>query len=225
MPWNELKMLRESAGLSQEALAKKINISQSALGNYERGTRAPDKDIVVKLANFFNVSCDFLLGVSKDRRREINLADLTGLSDFTIDFMKQLPYGVKTEIDAIVKKQSELLLWLLYNIADLSRAANTFSKERAGAVELDWAALSSAFTPVTEAVEDANKKLKAMKSKQYLSILTHDAALQYNFYKVQQHFTYLLTKALDVPPDFFYKSLEDLAVSDLDAADQSGTRE
>ena len=36
MPWNELKMLRESAGLSQEALAKKISISQSALGNYER---------------------------------------------------------------------------------------------------------------------------------------------------------------------------------------------
>lgn len=128
MPWNELKMLRESAGLSQEALAKKISISQSALGNYERGTRAPDKEIVVKLANSFDVSCDFLLGVSKDRRREMNLADLTGLSDFTIDFMKQLPYGVKTEIDAIIKKQPELLRWLLYTIADLSRAAKTFSK-------------------------------------------------------------------------------------------------
>lgn len=137
MPWNELKMLRESAGLSQEALAKKISISQSALGNYERGTRAPDKEIVVKLANFFDVSCDFLLGVSKDRRREMNLADLTGLSDFTIDFMKQLPYGVKTEIDAIIKKQPELLRWLLYTIADLSRAAKTFSKERVGTVELD----------------------------------------------------------------------------------------
>ena len=225
MPWNELKMLRESAGLSQEALAKKISISQSALGNYERGTRAPDKEIVVKLANFFDVSCDFLLGVSKDRRREMNLADLTGLSDFTIDFMKQLPYGVKTEIDAIIKKKPELLRWLLYTIADLSRAAKTFSKERVGTVELDPETVSSVTIPVLEAAQDANKKFETTGSSACLAVLSGEAVFQYSLYQAQQHFTYLLTKALNVSPDLFHKSLDDLAVSDLDTANQSGTRE
>lgn len=221
MPWNELKMLREDAGLSQEALAKKIDISQSALGNYERGTRAPDKEIVVKLANFFDVSCDFLLGISKDRRREMNLADLTGLSDFTVDFLKNLPYGVKTEIDTIIKKQPELLRWLLYTIADLSRAAIVLSKQRAGTVDIDAKTWSSATAPVLEAVLDANHNLKAMGSKKYLTVLTDEAALQLCFYQVQQQFTDLLTTALDVPPDFFYKSL---AVSDLDTANQSSVQ-
>lgn len=221
MPWNELKMLRDSAGLSQEALAKKIDISQSALGNYERGTRAPDKEVVVKLANYFGVSCDFLLGVSKDRRREMNLADLTGLSDFTVDFLKNLPYGVKTETDAIIKKQPELLRGLLYTIADLSRASIAFSKQRAGTVDIDAKAWCSATAPVLEAMSDANHNLKAMGNKKYLTVLTDEAALQLCFYQAQQHFTYLLTTALDVPPDFFYKSLP---WSDLDTANQSSAQ-
>lgn len=62
MKWYEMETLRKRRGLSQAALAEKIGISQSALGNYERGTRAPDKDIIVALARFFNVSCDYLLG-------------------------------------------------------------------------------------------------------------------------------------------------------------------
>ena len=64
--------------------------------------------------------------------------------------MKQLPYGVKTEIDAIIKKKPELLRWLLYTIADLSRAAKTFSKERVGTVELDPETVSSVTIPVLE---------------------------------------------------------------------------
>lgn len=62
MKWYEVETLRKRHGLSQAALAEKIGISQSALGNYERGTRAPDKDVIVALARFFDVSCDFLLG-------------------------------------------------------------------------------------------------------------------------------------------------------------------
>ena len=62
MKWYEVETLRKRHGLSQAALAEKIGISQSALGNYERGTRAPDKDVIVALARFFYVSCDFLLG-------------------------------------------------------------------------------------------------------------------------------------------------------------------
>ena len=224
MPWNELKMLRERAGLSQEALAKKIDISQSALGNYERGTRAPDKEIVVKLANYFDVSCDFLLGVSKDRRREINLADLTGLSDFAVDFLKHLPYGVKTEIDAIINKQPELLRWLLYTIADLRRAAMDYSKRRAGAVDMDAETWVSVTAPVLEAASDANQNLKAMGSKNFLAVLTDEDALRHGFYQAQQHFTYLMTTALDVSPDFFYKPLETLAVSDLDTSEQSSAQ-
>ena len=63
MKWHEAATLRKSRGLSQRALAEKIGISQTALSNYERGARAPDKDVVVALARFYNVSCDYLLGL------------------------------------------------------------------------------------------------------------------------------------------------------------------
>lgn len=62
MKWYEVETLRKRHGLSQAALAEKIGVSQSALGNYERGTRAPDKAVIVALSRLFDVSCDFLLG-------------------------------------------------------------------------------------------------------------------------------------------------------------------
>lgn len=94
-----------------------------------------------------------------------------------------------------------------------------------GTVELDPETVSSVTIPVLEAAQDANKKFETTGSSARLAVLSGEAVFQYSLYQAQQHFTYLLTKELNVSPDLFHKSLDDLAVSDLDTANQSGTRE
>ncbi|HBM81119.1 MAG TPA: transcriptional regulator [Clostridiaceae bacterium] len=61
----KLKELRESKGLTRKAVAKQINIDQTTYGKYELGKREPSFEIVKKLADFFQVSVDFLLDREK----------------------------------------------------------------------------------------------------------------------------------------------------------------
>ncbi|MSE22412.1 helix-turn-helix domain-containing protein, partial [Lactobacillus parabuchneri] len=53
--------------LTQEELGKKINVSKASISLYEKNLREPSKDSLVTLANFFNVSTDYLLGNTIDR--------------------------------------------------------------------------------------------------------------------------------------------------------------
>lgn len=57
----QIMILRKKAGMSQLQLAKKLNISPSAIGMYEQGRRMPAVDILIKMANLFGVSLDYLI--------------------------------------------------------------------------------------------------------------------------------------------------------------------
>ena len=57
-----LKELRSEKGISQLQLAKIIGISQSVYCNYETGISEPTAHVIVKFADFFEVSADYLLG-------------------------------------------------------------------------------------------------------------------------------------------------------------------
>ena len=59
-----LKELRTSKHLTQEQFAKKMGISRSTVGMYEKGNREPDYETLEAFADFFNVDIDYLLGRS-----------------------------------------------------------------------------------------------------------------------------------------------------------------
>lgn len=59
---NRIKKLREEKKLTQKELANIINISNTTLSQYESGQRMPNDIIKIKLADFFNVSLDYLVG-------------------------------------------------------------------------------------------------------------------------------------------------------------------
>ena len=59
-----LRELREEKGLYQIHLAKELNVSIKTISNWERGTREPDIATIIKLAKFFEVTTDYLLGVT-----------------------------------------------------------------------------------------------------------------------------------------------------------------
>lgn len=61
MNGRKLKNLREKKGLLQKELGDKLNISASTIGMYEQDRRDPDFETLKKIANFFNVTTDYLL--------------------------------------------------------------------------------------------------------------------------------------------------------------------
>ncbi|HHV79055.1 MAG TPA: helix-turn-helix transcriptional regulator [Firmicutes bacterium] len=65
---SRLKELREAKGFSQRELAKLLVIAPSTLAMYELGQREPDFEIATKIADFFDVSVDYLLGRTDDPR-------------------------------------------------------------------------------------------------------------------------------------------------------------
>ena len=58
---DRLKDLREDSDLTQEQLASKLKITRSAINHYENSTREPDFEILIKIADLFDVSLDYLL--------------------------------------------------------------------------------------------------------------------------------------------------------------------
>lgn len=59
---NRLKELREQRGLYQKDIASYLNIAVSTYSYWEKGTYEPDQAVLSKLADYFNVSVDYLLG-------------------------------------------------------------------------------------------------------------------------------------------------------------------
>lgn len=62
-----LKKLRKNQKLSQQELASKLNITQQAYAHYENGTRNIPIETLIKIADLYNVSLDFLAGREKNR--------------------------------------------------------------------------------------------------------------------------------------------------------------
>ncbi len=88
-----IRRLRREAGLTQEELAKKINVTRSCVANWECGGRRPECVYIMKMAFIFKVPIDYLYGLS-DRRYNINLQDRIEL-----DLLKLNALGVEMLCD------------------------------------------------------------------------------------------------------------------------------
>ena len=78
-----LALLRKERGITQKQAAADLGISQAQLSHYEKGIRECSLAFVVQVADYYGVSCDYLLGRSADRSGQtISVADLpeTGAS-------------------------------------------------------------------------------------------------------------------------------------------------
>ena len=64
---NNIRFLREKNNLTQVALAEILNVGNVAVSQYESGTRVPSDDVKIRIADYFNVSLDYLLGRPQSR--------------------------------------------------------------------------------------------------------------------------------------------------------------
>lgn len=75
-----LKELREEKNLTQSSVAQAIQTSQSNIGRWEKGANEPAASYLIKLANLFDVSIDYLLGVSDDYTSRVSANVSSSLS-------------------------------------------------------------------------------------------------------------------------------------------------
>lgn len=104
-----IKLLREELGLKQEELAKALSVSPSAIGMYERNLREPNNELTLKIADYFNVTVDYLLGKSEIRNPEelkkVRFANAGGLNTEGLDEEDMLE--LQRQIDYIKKMKNK----------------------------------------------------------------------------------------------------------------------
>lgn len=92
-----LKMLREANNVTQAELAAYLKVSRPTIAGYETKNHQPDYEKLVKIAEFFHVTVDFLLtGTNTDRMdsldREIQIACISLSVESKRDVLKYINY-------------------------------------------------------------------------------------------------------------------------------------
>lgn len=78
-----IRELREARHMSQEALGKRVGRSKPVISSYENNLKLPPLDVLIDMANVFNVSLDYLVGKEKTKSLNTN-----GLNQAQIDSLQ-----------------------------------------------------------------------------------------------------------------------------------------
>jgi len=73
---NRLRNLRNGKGLTMEELSEKLDMRRSTYAGYEKETRKPPLDVLITLADFHNVSVDYILGLTDNPTSSKNQNDI-----------------------------------------------------------------------------------------------------------------------------------------------------
>ena len=109
---NRLKFLREEKGLFQSDIAKILEVSVAAVGFYENEKRDMSPDTIIKLAEYFGVTTDYLLGKSDVRNPSQQIDDvlneaMIGMSKAEYDKLTETQKNQIRDFAIFVKNQNE----------------------------------------------------------------------------------------------------------------------
>ncbi len=93
---DKLRMLIEERNLTQKQVALDLNVAASTMGGYVQGSSEPDFDTLIKIAEYFNVSTDYLLGRLSD-----------GTVDASEEELLRVYRSMKSEYSPIYIKQGK----------------------------------------------------------------------------------------------------------------------
>ncbi len=77
---NRLKYLRQSKEMNQVQLANKLSVKKQSISNWENDNIMPSVEMLEKIADFFSVSTDYLLGRDDKSTNGVLMMDITGLT-------------------------------------------------------------------------------------------------------------------------------------------------
>ena len=115
---NRVKELRKERRLRQEELAGRINISQQTVSRIENGDNALAADILMSLANYFDVSIDYILYRSDSRRGEESRVEF--------DEIQERNYNLCRRYEQLNRKNQELIFNLTEELESGQRLRERF---------------------------------------------------------------------------------------------------
>ena len=102
-----LKLLRESHGLSQQKLADAVGISQQSINKYENHQTQPDILTLIQIADFFHTSVDFLIGHSDSACAGVILTNLSDDEIRLIHSYRNLTLSERESIRLVIENYSK----------------------------------------------------------------------------------------------------------------------
>ena len=97
---NRIKRLRQERGWSQTQLSKNLNVHQKQISGYERSIHAPSIDLLIKMAELFNVSLDYIAFDDREDMSRIQISDRELLQ--AVKEIDKLPAEDKDTIKAVL---------------------------------------------------------------------------------------------------------------------------
>lgn len=121
-----LTQLREDRGLKRQEVADALEISRASLEYYEKGQRKPDIEVAARIAKYYGVSTDYLVGVSaaqvtaSENETLKMVCDYLGISEASAEQVSYLTsIGYNTNMDAILS--SEIIEILATSLDDYDK--------------------------------------------------------------------------------------------------------
>lgn len=121
-----LTQLREDRGLKRQEVADSLEISRASLEYYEKGQRKPDIEVAARIAKYYGVSTDYLVGVSaaqvtaSENETLKTVCDYLGISEASAEQISYLTsIGYNTNMDAILS--SEIIEILTTSLDDYDK--------------------------------------------------------------------------------------------------------
>lgn len=103
---NRVKQLREEKHITQEKLAKAVGIDRTTISKVESGERELTLDHLQRISKFFDVSFDYVLGTSNERKNTIQIIDMTnakdGVTKVQMDVLKKIEDLNEKDIEKII---------------------------------------------------------------------------------------------------------------------------
>ena len=104
-----LKKLREDASISQKAVADAIGVSQQSVNKYENHNIEPDIETLIRIADFFETSVDYLIGHTSIRRKieEVHIFELNDRESKVMEQYRSLTSKQKACVNVVIDSYSE----------------------------------------------------------------------------------------------------------------------
>jgi transcriptional regulator with XRE-family HTH domain len=132
---SRLRELRNDAKLSQEQFSKEIGVTKSTISLYETGDNVPDIKTFTKIAEYFGVSFDFMLGKSESKIREnIDISKRLGLSDKAINVISNFDSEKQKILSTII--ENDKFREILSGINGVMKQKSVYDKYILGMVEI-----------------------------------------------------------------------------------------
>lgn len=109
-----LRILRNEQGYKQEYLAEKLNISNTVMSRLENESTVPKFDVLIRLSDIFNVSIDYLIGIS-DNREIVKQSPQQKVTRKNTVSKSKVVKGSLVKVDEVIENPYDILSNILHH--------------------------------------------------------------------------------------------------------------